>query len=51
MASVISSPDTLDGWFLFNNSVPDASQDLLLINQTVFKQVSQVYGSYGMRIS
>lgn len=49
MISLISSPDTLNGWFLFNNSGPDASQTTLLVNQTVYEQIAHTYGDLGER--
>ncbi|CAF3418992.1 unnamed protein product [Rotaria sp. Silwood1] len=47
MIDLISDRDTVDGWFLIDNSVPGASQDTLLKPQTIFTQMSHIHGDLG----
>jgi hypothetical protein len=47
MISLIQDRDTIEGWFLFDNSGEDASQDYLLKNQTIYKQISHIHGDLG----
>jgi hypothetical protein len=47
MVSLLEDRDTIQGWFLLDNGAEGASQDYLLINQTVFKQISHINGELG----
>jgi len=47
MISLIQDRDTIEGWFLFDNSDEGASQDYLLKNQTIYKQISHIHGDLG----
>jgi len=49
MVGLIRSRDTIDGWFLFDNSAENSSQDFLLINQTVYQQISYIHGELGRK--
>jgi hypothetical protein len=37
-------PDTINEWFLFDNSAEHCSQEFLLINQTVYQQIQHIHG-------
>ena len=50
MVDLIRNPDTIDGWFIFDNSAENASQEVLLKPQTVYKQISHVHGDLGRNI-
>jgi hypothetical protein len=47
MVGLIQDPDTINGWFLFDNSADNASQEVLLKNQTVYEQMSHIHGDLG----
>jgi hypothetical protein len=47
MIGLIQDRDTIDGWFLFDNSAENASQDYLLKNQSVYQQISHINGDLG----
>jgi hypothetical protein len=47
MVGLIRDTDTIDGWFLFDNSAENASQEFLLKNQTIYKQISHIHGDLG----
>ncbi|CAF2745203.1 unnamed protein product [Rotaria sp. Silwood2] len=47
MIAVIQSNDTLDGWYLFDNTT---NPEILLKNQTLYKQISHIHGDYGKLI-
>ncbi|UJR37211.1 hypothetical protein I4U23_029920 [Adineta vaga] len=47
MVDLIEDRDTIQGWFLFDNGAEGASQDFLLINQTILKQISHINGDLG----
>ena len=49
MVDLIKDTDTIDGWFLFDNSAEGASQEFLLKTQTVFKQMSHIHGDLGKK--
>lgn len=44
---LIQTSDVIDGWFLFDNSAENASQEYLLKNQSVYDQIAHIYGDYG----
>lgn len=50
MVNLIKSNESVNGWFIIDNSRDDASQDYLLKNQTVLQQISTVYGDLGRTI-
>jgi hypothetical protein len=47
MVGLIHDSDTINGWFLFDNSAENASQEVLLKNQTVYEQMSHIHGDLG----
>jgi hypothetical protein len=47
MVGLIHDPDTIDGWFLFDNSAENASQYYLLYNQSVYQQIAHIHGDLG----
>jgi len=49
MVGLIQSRNTIDGWFLFDNSAENSSQEFLLINQTVYQQISYIHGELGRK--
>lgn len=51
MIELIHDNDTIDGWFLFDNGAVNASQDVLLKNQTVYQQLSHIHGDLGTDIA
>ncbi|CAF3289761.1 unnamed protein product [Rotaria socialis] len=50
MVDLIKDNDTIDGWFLFDNSAEGASQEFLLKTQTVPKQMSHIHGDLGASV-
>ncbi|CAF3666159.1 unnamed protein product [Rotaria sp. Silwood1] len=49
MIGLIQAKDTLDGWYLFDNSGADVNQETLLKNQSLYKQMSHIHGDFGVR--
>jgi hypothetical protein len=47
MLALIQDPATIDGWFVFDNSAVNASQEWLLKNQSVYTQISHIHGDLG----
>ena len=47
MIDLIQDNETIQGWFLIDNGAEGASQEYLLKNQTVFKQISHIHGDLG----
>ncbi|CAF1196744.1 unnamed protein product [Rotaria sordida] len=47
MIGLIKDNATIDGWFMFDNSVENASQVALLKNQTLYQQLSHIHGDFG----
>ncbi|CAF1164814.1 unnamed protein product [Rotaria sordida] len=47
MIGLIKDNATIDGWFMFDNSVENASQVALLKNQTLYQQMSHIHGDFG----
>ncbi|UJR08999.1 hypothetical protein I4U23_013249 [Adineta vaga] len=47
MIGLIQNEDTINGWFLLDNSAPNASQKFLLKNQTLYTQLSHIHGDFG----
>ena len=50
MIGLIKDTDTINGWFLFDNGAANASQDELLINQTIYEQLSHIHGDLGQEM-
>jgi hypothetical protein len=50
MFGLLQDPETIDGWFLFDNSAGNASQDVLLKNQSIYTQLSHIHGDLGKSI-
>ena len=50
MIGLIQDRDTIDGWFLFDNSAENAGQEFLLKNQSVYTQISHIHGDLGKSI-
>ncbi|CAM4941895.1 unnamed protein product [Rotaria socialis] len=47
MIAIMQDPSTINGWFMFDNSAEDASQEALLKNQTLYQQMSHIHGDFG----
>jgi hypothetical protein len=47
MIGLIKDPATIDGWFVFDNSAKNDSQEFLLKNQSVFTQMAVIHGALG----
>jgi hypothetical protein len=47
MFGLIKDPQTIDGWFLFDNSAENANQEFLLKNQSIYTQISHIHGDLG----
>ncbi|CAF0773808.1 unnamed protein product [Adineta steineri] len=50
MIGVLQDPQTIDGWFLFDNSAANASQTSLLKNQSYYTQLSHIHGDFGVTV-
>ncbi|CAF1521815.1 unnamed protein product [Adineta ricciae] len=50
MIDLIQDNETIQGWFLIDNGAEGASQEYLLKNQTVFKQISHIHGDLGATV-
>jgi hypothetical protein len=50
MIQLIQDPQTINGWFLFDNSAENASQEYLLKNQSIYTQLSHIHGDLGKPI-
>ncbi|CAF1244484.1 unnamed protein product [Adineta ricciae] len=48
MIGLLQDNDTIDGWFLIDNSAPDVSQQFLLKNQSLYQQLSHIHGDFGV---
>lgn len=47
MIGLIQDPTIIDGWFVFDNSAKNDSQEFLLKNQSIFTQMSVIHGDLG----
>jgi hypothetical protein len=47
MIGLIQDPSTIDGWFVFDNSAKNASQEFLLKHQSIYTQMSAIHGGLG----
>lgn len=47
MIAVIQDQNTVNGWFLIDNSNPTDSQDYLKRNQTLVEQIQNIHGILG----
>jgi hypothetical protein len=50
MLAILQDPSTIDGWFILDNGATNVSQEVLLKNQTVYKQLSHIHGDFGNRL-
>ncbi|CAM4804314.1 unnamed protein product [Rotaria magnacalcarata] len=47
LIAIIQDPSTINGWFMFDNSAENVSQEALLKNQTLYQQMSHIHGDFG----
>ncbi|CAF1007427.1 unnamed protein product, partial [Rotaria magnacalcarata] len=47
MIALIQDPATVNGWYMFDNSAENASQEFLVKNETLYQQMSHIHGDLG----
>lgn len=50
LIGIIRDNNTIDGWFMFDNGAPNASQTDLITTQSLYQQMSHIHGDLGRYI-